>query len=87
MKKDRQKTKSCSTFTWRCQFFHNVTQAKRLEAMYKVDEYKEYFDRFHVSYRVFNPKDLPEVWWSDKPRRAEGSWKAQYKGNRQYARG
>lgn len=80
-----QRPKSCSGYTWRHQYFHNVTRATRYEAMYRSDEeYKEYFKFYHISYNILDYKDLPESWWDEKARRTEGCWKSQYKVNRQY---
>lgn len=83
--KKHQRTKSCSGYSWRGQFFHNVNQARHLEAMYKSDEeYREYFNIYHISPNVLNRSNMPEYWWDEKERRTEGNWKSQYKVNRQY---
>lgn len=81
----RQRTKSCSGYSWRCQFFHNVNQARHLEAMYRSDEeYKAYFSSYNISPNVLDHSNLPESWWDEKSRRTEGNWKSQYKVNHQY---
>lgn len=36
--KRRQRRKSCSGYSWRRQFFHNVNQARRQESMLKNDD-------------------------------------------------
>jgi len=73
-------TKSCSGYSWRGQNFHNVRQARRLDAMFRLDpDFKEY--GFKPILDMSNP---PLKWWDEKKRRAEGNWKSQYKANRQY---
>lgn len=80
-----QRTKSCSGYSWRNQFFHNVNQAKRLESLYKTDyELKVYFKEYHIQTNILNHTDLPEAWWDEKIRRTEGCWKFQYKISHQY---
>lgn len=83
--KNRQRTKSCSGCTWRRQYFHNMTQARKMEAMLKNDpEYRAYCKEYHLSANVLDHTDIPHSWWDEKGRRTEGNWKSQSRADRQY---